>query len=147
VAALATFVLRDSDARKVMIVSIGALVGGVALTLVAISADSTLLFFLGTGIAGVGFGGGFQGGIRTVVPLAEAHDRAGVLSLLFVVSYLGLGGPAVAAGFLVVDGGGLPTTAREYGIFVMVLAVVALGGLVRSPAGARGARPVGEELS
>jgi MFS family permease len=137
VAAVATFVLRDIDARKVMIVGIGALVAGVALTLVAISAGSTALFFLGTGIAGFGFGGGFQGGIRTVVPLAEAHDRSGVLSLLFVVSYLGMGGPAVVAGFLVVDGGGLTTTAREYGIFVMVLAVLALGVLLRRPPGAQ----------
>ena len=57
-----------------------------------------------------------------VVPLAAPHERAGVLSLLYVVSYLGLGVPAVAAGFGVVHGGGLVVTAREYGIAVIALA-------------------------
>ena len=52
-------------------------------------------FFAGSAIAGLGFGSGFQGGIRLVVPLAAAHERAGVVSLLYVVSYLGLGVPAV----------------------------------------------------
>ena len=65
------------------------------------------------------------------MPLAAAHERSGVLSLLFVISYIGLGAPAVAAGYLVVHDGGLIHTAREYGIFVMVLAVLALTGLVR----------------
>jgi hypothetical protein len=38
--------------------------------------------------SGVGFGAAFQGAIRSVVPLTEAHERAGVLSLLYVVAYL-----------------------------------------------------------
>jgi hypothetical protein len=41
-----------------------------------------------------------QDGIRTVVPRVAPHERAGVLSLLFTGSYLGLGVPAVAAGIL-----------------------------------------------
>ena len=44
-----------------------------------------------------------------MIPLVAAHERAGVLSLLYVVSYLGLGVPAVLAGFLVVHAGGLFT--------------------------------------
>ena len=47
-------------------------------------------------MAGIGFGAGFQGGIRLVAPLAHPDQRAGVLSVLFTVSYLGLGVPAVA---------------------------------------------------
>jgi MFS family permease len=140
-AAATTFVLRRVEARTVMVSGILALVAGVAVTLIAVAAGSGGVFFLGTAIAGVGFGAGFQGSIRTVVPLAEAHERAGVLSLLFTVSYLGMGVPAVAAGFLVVDVGGLATTAREYGIFVMVLAVLALIGLLRRPAAAPAVRP------
>ena len=42
-----------------------------------------------------------------------------------------MGAPAVVAGYLVVHDGGLIHTAREYGIFVMVLAVLALTGLAR----------------
>ena len=44
-----------------------------------------------------------------------------------------MGVPAVIAGFLVVDAGGLLSAVREYGIAVMVLAALALVGLVRRP--------------
>jgi predicted MFS family arabinose efflux permease len=137
VAASATYLLRDAAPRLVMLAGVVALLVGVGLTLAAISAGSALLFFTATATAGFGFGAGFQGGIRTVVPLAAASERSGVLSLLFVISYLGLGAPAVAAGYLVVHDGGLIHTATEYGIFVMALAVLACTGLVRRPAAAR----------
>jgi hypothetical protein len=48
---------------------------------------------------------------------------------MYVVSYLAMGVPAVLAGFLVVDGGGVLATAREYGVGVMVLAALAFIGL------------------
>ena len=87
--------------------------------------DSTALFFAGTAVAGIGFGAGFQGGIRLVAPLAHPDQRAGVLSALFIVSYVGLGVPAVLAGLAVVHGGGLITTSYEYGLAVIVLGLVA----------------------
>jgi hypothetical protein len=90
--------------------------------------------------AGAGFGGGFQGSIRTVVALAAAHQRAGLVSLLYVVSYLGLGVPAVLAGFGVVHGGGLISTARYYGAAVVALAALALFGLTKNRTG-RAAEP------
>jgi MFS family permease len=141
VAAATTYVLRNAAARRVMVVGTATVLIGVGVTVLAIDAQSTLLFFIGTGVAGIGFGAGFQGGVRTVVPLAAAHERSGVLSLLFVISYVGLGAPAVAAGYLVVHDGGLIETAREYGIFVMVLAVLALVGLLRRPTSARTGQP------
>ena len=104
----------------------------------AVSLGSVVVFFAGSVIAGAGFGSGFQGGIRTVVPLAAAHERAGLVSLLYVVSYLGLGVPAVLAGFGVVHGGGLVNTARYYGAAVIVLAALALFGLLKNRPG-RGA--------
>ena len=66
-----------------------------------------------------------------MVPRVAAHERAGVLSLLFVVSYLGLGVPAVAAGFLAVHGAGVLGAARYYGVALMLLAVLALLTLIR----------------
>jgi hypothetical protein len=62
------------------------------------------------------------------------------VSLLYLVSYLGLGVPAVIAGFGVVHGGGLINTARYYGAAVITLAVLALIGLLRTRPG-RAARP------
>ena len=128
------YLLRKVPARTVLVWGIAGLVAGVAITLVALGAGSVALFFVGTAVSGVGFGAGFQGGIRTVVPLAEPHERAGVLSLLFVVSYLGMGVPAVAAGFGATDGLGLLGAARVYGIALIVLAGLALAGLRRTRA-------------
>ena len=131
-AVVSIVLLRGAAARTVMLTGILALITGVAVTLVALSVKSPAVFFAGTAISGAGFGSGFQGGIRTVVPQAAAHERSGVVSLLYVVSYLGLGLPAVAAGFLVVHGGGLTDTARYYGAAVILLAALALPGLLNT---------------
>jgi hypothetical protein len=139
-AVVAIVVLRRATARTVMLFGILALISGVGVTVAAVSLGSVSVFFAGSAIAGAGFGSGFQGGIRIVVPLAAPHQRAGVVSLLYVVSYLGLGVPAVLAGFGVVDGGGLINTARYYGAAVIALAVLALVGLLKSRP-ARAAEP------
>jgi sugar phosphate permease len=134
-AVAAIIVLRRAAARTVMLSGVLALITGVAVTVMGVSLGSAALFFAGSVIAGAGFGSGFQGGIRTVVPLAAAHERAGLVSLLYVVSYLGLGVPAVLAGFGVVHGGGLISTARYYGAAVIALATLALFGPLRSRPG------------
>jgi MFS family permease len=128
---IAVLLLRGARPRTVMILGTTALIVGVGATLLAIAHTSTGLFFAGATVAGAGFGAGFQGAIRTVVPLAAPHERSGLLSTMYVVSYLAMGLPAVIGGFLVVDGGGLLPTAREYGIAVMALAAIALVGVAR----------------
>ncbi|SOD71302.1 predicted MFS family arabinose efflux permease [Jatrophihabitans sp. GAS493] len=127
--ALTVLLLRNAPPHQVMLLGTVALLVGVGVTLLAINESSTVAFFVGTAIAGVGFGGGFQGAIRSVIPLAKPHERAGVLSLVYVVSYLAMGVPAVLAGVLVVHGGGVLDTAREYAAAVMLLAALALLGL------------------
>jgi predicted MFS family arabinose efflux permease len=141
-AVIATVALRRAAARTVMLFGILALITGVAVTVVGVSLGSAAVFFAGSAIAGAGFGSGFQGSIRTVVPLAAPHQRAGLVSLLYVVSYLGLGVPAVLAGFGVVHGGGLIDTTRYYGAAVMALAALALFGLLKTrPEARRAAKP------
>ncbi|MFK0283652.1 MFS transporter [Streptomyces sp. NPDC090499] len=130
VAAVSVLALRKAQSTTVMYTGIGALVAGVALTLLAVDQSAPALFFVGTAVAGLGFGSGFQGGIRTVLPLAKSHESSGVLSLLFVVAYLGMGVPSVAAGALVVHGGGLVPTSEEYGAVVIALALLALAALL-----------------
>lgn len=130
-AVISIIALRSAAARTVMLTGILALIIGAAVTMLALTIKSTPVFFLGTAISGAGFGSGFQGSIRTVVPLAAAHERAGVLSLVYIVSYLGLGVPAVVAGFVIVHGGGLTDTAIYYGGAVILLAGLALLGLLR----------------
>ena len=140
-AVISIVALRAATARTVMLTGILALIIGAAITMLALVIKSAPVFFLGTAISGAGFGSGFQGGIRTVVPLAAPHERAGVLSLVYIVSYLGLGVPAVAAGFAIVHGGGLTGTAIYYGGAVILLAALALAGLLRVRTPAAAGRP------
>lgn len=126
--ALTVFVVRSRAARAVMAVGALALIAGVGLTLAAIPLGSATAFFTGAILAGIGFGAGFQGAIRMVVPLAAPGERAGVLSALYVVCYLAMGVPAVFGGLRVVYGHGLLAAAREYGLAVIVLAILALVG-------------------
>jgi len=129
---IAIVAMQNASARLVMLAGIGGLIAGVAVTLLALTIRSTAVFFIGTAVSGAGFGSGFQGGIRTVVPKVAAHERAGVLSLIFIISYLGLGVPAVAVGFLAVHGAGLIGAARYYGTALILLAVLALLSLLRT---------------
>ncbi|HTB60858.1 MAG TPA: MFS transporter [Polyangia bacterium] len=126
--ALAVLLTRRRSARFLTLFGTTALMLGVAITLLAIARASVGILFVGTAVAGVGFGGAFQGAIRSVIPLAAPHQRAGVLSVLYVVAYLAMGAPAVVAGLGVVHGGGLLVTAREYGLAVIALAGAALLG-------------------
>ena len=133
-AVLAVVLARAAAPRRLMRLASVLLLGGVGLTLLAVDARSGVWFFAGTVLAGLGFGAGFQAALGSVLPLAAEHERAGVLSVVYTVSYLSMGLPAVIAGVLVVDGGGVLATAREYSVAVMVLAGLALLGVVRRPA-------------
>ncbi|QEC47550.1 MFS transporter [Baekduia soli] len=125
--AATVLVVRNAAARTVMVVGNAALIAGVGITLLAVAAGWAPGFFLGTVVAGIGFGSAFQGALRTVIPLAAPHERAGVLSVVYAVSYLAMGLPAIVAGALAVHGGILQTS-REYGVVVMTLAALALAG-------------------
>ena len=49
-----------------------------------------------------------------------------MLSVVYVVSYLAMGVPAMIGGFMVTHGAGLMPTARGYGAAVTLLAALAL---------------------
>jgi MFS family permease len=144
--AVAVLLLQRQNARQLTLTGGGALLAGVGLTLLAVGTRSTAGFFVGTAIAGVGFGGAFQGAIRSVVPLVAPHQRAGVLSVVYVVSYLAMGLPAVIAGVLLVHEGNLVHTSVQYGVAVMVLAALALAGTMWSTRPALVTRPERDEV-
>ena len=136
--AASVFLLRARSARGMLVLGSAALTAGVAATLLAIAHASVAVFFTGLIVAGAGFGAAFQGAIRAVLPLASPHERAGVLSILYVISYLAMAVPAIVGGVRVVYGGGLLSTAREYGVVVMALAATAVvGTLLRALADGR----------
>jgi len=129
-AAVSIFLLRRRDAAVMTSVGASLLLLGVNVVMLALSYQSPAAFFLGTVLAGAGFGTSVQGAIGIVVPFAPPSQRAGVLSVIFLVSYLAMGAPAVVAGYLVAHGGNIATTAREFGAAVMILAALALLGSV-----------------
>ena len=86
---------------------------------------------IGTIVSGIGFGAAFSGAMKTVMPLAQAHERAGLLSAFYVEGYLSFSLPAILAG-LIAPLTGLPTAADIYGSAVILLAIASLIAMVRS---------------
>jgi predicted MFS family arabinose efflux permease len=129
--ALTVLVFHRTEARTFALAGAGLVILGVVLILAAIPARSPVLFFGGTAIAGAGFGGGFQGGLRTIVPLARPHERAGVIAVIYVISYLALGLPAIGAGVLVVHTT-VTHTALLFGIGVIALAASTAAAIILS---------------
>ncbi|HEU0165696.1 MAG TPA: hypothetical protein VFQ54_11685, partial [Thermomicrobiales bacterium] len=128
-ASVTVFLVRSVPSATVMNFGIVAVLIGQIVTLVGIEASSIVTFFVGGVISGAGFGAGFQGAVRMVLPLAEPHQRAGVLSMVYVVCYLAMGLPAVIAGYRVVHSD-VVTTGEEYGVAVIVLVVIAAIGQI-----------------
>ena len=128
--ALMIFSLRNRPANKVLRLGASLLAVGVALILVAVHSASLPLFFIATLIAGSGFGAGFLGALRSVVPLALPHERAGLMSAFYVLSYLAFCLPSLLAGNLIRSFGLIATT-DGYGAVLIVLTLGALAGLLR----------------
>ena len=127
--ALMIFTLRNRPADKVLRLGAGLLAIGVTLILTAVHSASLPLFFIATLIAGSGFGAGFLGALRSVVPLALPHERAGLMSAFYVLSYLAFCLPSLLAGNLIRSFGLIATT-DGYGAVLILLAVGALIALL-----------------
>jgi predicted MFS family arabinose efflux permease len=125
---VSVLLLQRREPRGMMIFGAASLLLGVAITVVALVNGAVKLFFLATAVAGVGFGAGFQGAIRTVVPFAAPHERAGVLSIIFIISYISMGLPAVIAGWMIARHGNIVATAQIFCAALMALAFTALLG-------------------
>lgn len=123
------YCLREHPADRIMRLSAVLLAVGVALLLVAVHIGILWLFFVASVIAGFGFGGGFMGSVRSIVGLALPHERAGLMSAFYVLSYLAFCVPALLAGNLC-HVFGLIVTTEGYGAVLIVLALSALAGLV-----------------
>jgi predicted MFS family arabinose efflux permease len=130
---ISVLIFQHREPKDMMMFGVMSLFVGVAIAVLSLPHNAIAGFFLGTALAGVGFGSGFQGAIRTVVPFAAAHERAGVLSIIFIISYIAMGVPAVAAGWMIAQQGNILVTAQIFGAVIMALACTALlGSVLRS---------------
>jgi hypothetical protein len=91
-------VLCDLKEADSLMAGTSALALGVLVTLAGVWLHFVSLMFVGTFVAGIGFGAAFSGVLRTILPLAKADERAGLLSTFYVESYLAFSLPAIAAG-------------------------------------------------
>lgn len=126
--ALAVLALQQRSAQWLLRIGSSVLPAGLAVVMAALALRSVALFLVGTAIAGAGFGTAFQGALRTLVGPLASHQRAGVLSVLFIVSYLAMGVPAVVAGWRLAQGGEILAIAQAFDGVVLALALMALLG-------------------
>lgn len=116
---------RDAAPTRLERFGTSALAVGTALFVIAIETGSLGLFVVSAVIAGTGFGSAFLGALRTVSQLAEPHERAALLSAVFVVSYLAFSIPALVAGLLITHVGLRDTSLGYSGL----VALISLGAL------------------
>jgi predicted MFS family arabinose efflux permease len=134
---VAIVLLRGLSTLRLLMTGATALAAGLLVTLSGVHADSGSLFFIGTIVAGAGFGAAFQGALRSVLPLAQAHERAGLMAAFYVLSYLAFSIPAIAAGTMA-HLVGFRATTDVYGIALASLSLLTLLASMRSRQVARG---------
>lgn len=131
--AVAIFALRNRPAAVILRRGGLALIIGLLITLLGVDSSNLWLFFLGTAVAGLGFGGAFLGALRSVVPLAHAHERGALMAGFYVLSYLAFSVPAILAGLAIQRYGLVATTNGYAGLQILAASLVLLLSL-RAPA-------------
>ncbi|HKW71980.1 MAG TPA: MFS transporter [Candidatus Dormibacteraeota bacterium] len=127
VGAISTIAASAWQPPRLMTVGGVSLPVGLAISVAAVLVGSSVLFFVGTAVTGVGFGLGWLGVLRSLVARASPSERGALLATIFIVAYLSFAVPAVIAGVLVTRIG-LHDAALWYGTGVGLLALAGLVG-------------------
>lgn len=134
-AAAASATVARKSPSGVMLGGCLTLIIGALVTFASIETGTPVVLFVGTAIAGLGLGSAFVGAYRGTVVRAASDDRAGLITAIYIVSYLATGIPAVIGGIATTHFG-LHQTALVYAVAVAVLAAIATSLLIRQmPAG------------
>jgi MFS family permease len=96
---------------------------GMLLIVLASGLDSSALFLVGAIVGGGGFGVAFLGALRALSAAIPPAHRAAVMSAFYIVAYLSISLPAIAAGFAVTPLG-LRSTFEIFGTVIAGLALV-----------------------
>jgi hypothetical protein len=111
--------------RRAMTIGIYASIVGAIGIIGGVYAESLAVMIIGQAVAGVGFGASFTAALRLIIPLAPAHQRAGVVAASYVVSYVAFGVPIVVEGQLVGPLGEVPAVVC-YTALTVLLALISL---------------------
>lgn len=124
--AAAVVTLQGRHGRTMLDLGMGLMAVGIAVLLVGVQRHQVEIMAAGSALAGYGFGAGFLGGLRLLMPLADPSQRAALMAVFYLISYLAFCIPAIAAGFLA-QSLGLTATIDVYGGAVIALSLTALG--------------------
>ncbi|WP_435053414.1 MFS transporter [Kitasatospora phosalacinea] len=117
-------------ARRALPLGCLVLIGGLGLLALSLATDALAPLVLAALVGGAGQGMALRGAVGEVAAAAPEAHRGGVLSLLFVVAYLGISIPVVGVGLL--DGPlGLPEAGLVFTACMAVLAAVSGAFLLR----------------
>jgi MFS family permease len=130
VAAITALVVGRLAARRAIILGAAASVAGAGLVLLSVTSGVLPVLWAGGILGGIGFGATFSGAFRAVLPLAEAHERAGLFAGIYLVAYLAFGVPAIISGLLLAPLGLLPVVVG-FAIVIVGAAAAGLGIQVR----------------
>ncbi|GIH44955.1 Predicted arabinose efflux permease, MFS family [Microbispora rosea] len=113
------------DPRRAMTIGIHASIVGAIGIIGGVFAGSLAIMIIGQAVAGVGFGASFSAALRLIFPLAAAHQRAGIVAGIYVVSYVAFGVPIVIEGQLAGPLGEVPAVVC-YTALTVLLALISL---------------------
>jgi MFS family permease len=116
--------------RKLILRGSVLVVLGVALTLAAEAAGALAALYAGSLVAGLGLGPAFSGIVRSLGPLAPPERRGALFAAVYIVVYVAISAPTIAAG-IASSRFGLEDTTYVYGGVVMVLATVTCAAVLR----------------
>ncbi|PTW57588.1 MFS transporter [Breoghania corrubedonensis] len=117
-------VLALRGQRPVVLMTFGttAISVGIVTLVIGVFTGALALLAIGSVVTGLGWGACFSGVMRTLLPLAKADERAELLAVYYIESYLAMSVPAIGAGFLAASIGLAPTT-LVFGTLVLALNV------------------------
>jgi MFS family permease len=117
-AVLTQLVLRGLKPHTAIELGLAVLIVGLAVMTASLDVASYPLFLAGTVISGIAIGAAFSGGLATALSVAGEGERGRVSSLFFLIAYVGITIPVIAAGVGVAETSILAT-------FIVVGAVLA----------------------
>lgn len=128
---LGSLALRTARPESALLIGALIFTVGISGTIGALFTTSTALLFASSVVCGFGFGAAFLGTVATITAGVAPGHRAGLMASIFVVGYLAFSLPSVAAGIAAGEYG-LVRTAEVYGAVVVLLALLAVAGLLRA---------------
>jgi MFS family permease len=128
--------LAKKNPSGVMLGGCVTLIVGALVTFASIESSTPAVLFLATALAGLGFGSAFLGAYRATIAPAASDERAGLITAIYIVSYLATAIPAVIGG-IATSHFGLHKTALVYSLAVAALAAAAVSLLIGQMASGR----------